>query len=114
MNETFLLYVLTRLNGIGFVLTFFSLTGVVCLLAYMAYACIEENKSVSDTAGPYWKPLALCVILALLVPSKNDAIFILAGTGVIEAAKTDSAKRIAGKSVEVIGKYLDSALKEEK
>lgn len=114
MNDTFLLYVLTRLDGIGFVLTVFSMVGVVCLLAYMMYACVEENKSVSDAAGPYWKPIALCTIMALLVPSKDDAIFILAGTGVIEAAKTDSAKRIAGKSVEVIEKYLDSALKEEK
>lgn len=111
MNETFLLYALTRLNGIGFVLTFFSLIGVGVLLTHIICTCIVKEELSLKVAGPYWKPLALCVVMALLVPSKDDAIFIIAGTGVIEAAKTDSAKRIAGKSVAVIEKYLDSALK---
>ena len=114
MNETFLLYVLTRLDGIQYFLSLLSWVGCCALFIYILIETTEEGKSVSEAAGPYWIPLALCIILTLLVPSKDDAIFILAVTGVIEAAKTDSAKRIASKSVEVIEKYLDSILKEEK
>lgn len=47
-----------------------------------------------------------------LVPSKNDAMFIAAGVGVIEGAKAVQGSEIAKKSVLIIEKWLDDQLKD--
>jgi len=50
----------------------------------------------------------------VFVPSKEEAIFILAGSNIMKVVKNDDTKRIAGKSVEVFEKYLTEMLKEDK
>lgn len=41
-------------------------------------------------------------------------MFIVAGTGIMEIAKNEDTKRIAGKSITIFEKYLDDMMKEEK
>jgi hypothetical protein len=113
-SEIFWLYLLTRLDGISCLL---GITLVLGLCAYGAFILVwtcEGTPAKYKGIVPLWKVLAIVAVLGVLVPTKKDVAFILAGTGVLEAAKTYTAQRIAGKSVTVVEKYLDELLKEEK
>lgn len=121
-NEAFLLYLFTRLDAVGIIsLMSTVILGVVLLIAFFIKIDSDpdsqyEKKSYNRASGvidktKWWFVLALAV--TALTPSQKSAMFIIAGTGVIEAAKTDTAQRIATKSVGVIEKYLDEALAEK-
>lgn len=119
MNEIWWLYLLTRLDNIQALCIIILLCGGIPYgILLMFYVC--ESGSSYGNEEPFkqyiwfWKPLAFVVVLLTLIPSKNDVAFILAGTGIIETAKSDTAQRLAGKSVNVFEKYLDELLKEEK
>lgn len=114
MNEIFWLYLLTRLDGIQCLLTLFLTIGGCAYGAFIFVWVCEGTPAKYKHIAPLWKVLAVAAVLLGFTPSRNDAMFILAGTGVIEAAKTDTAQRIAGKSVDVVEKYLDEMLKEGK
>jgi hypothetical protein len=102
------------LDGFRGLLTLFLALGGSVYGAYFCIWTIERMPEKYRHLLPLWKPLAIAAVLMTLMPSQKDAMFILAGTGVIEAAKTDTAQRIAGKSVDVVEKYLDELLKESK
>lgn len=107
--DIFLLYLFTRLDILATgLLLIASCSAVVFPILVMAK---NDGLKVSLTL-PKWV-LAISIIGAVLVPTQKDALFIVAGTGVLEAAKTDTAKRIASKSVEAFEKALDSYIKKE-
>lgn len=115
MSDTFLLYLLTRLDSVNIV--FGSIIGiflVVLLTMLIAAPWGEENDVVKKFIIPYLYIPIIAVVFLVLVPTKEDAIFILAGSNIMEIAKSDDTKRIAGKSVEVFEKYLDQMMKEDK
>lgn len=123
MNELFLLYLLTRLNEVKELIAFCVLVYLIFVFGvgffmFIRYAVDDEigepfKKSMYPILG-MWKIMLLCTVINALIPNKESAMFIIAGTGVIEAAKSDTAQRLANKSVNVVEKYLDEMLKEEK
>ena len=60
--------------------------------------------------------LAVCVFsvtMTALVPSKQDAMFIAGGVGVIEAAKAVKGSDIAKTSVKIVEHWLNKQLQED-
>lgn len=55
---------------------------------------------------------AMFVFLETFLPEKDTMYKMLAAYGVTEIAQTDEAKRLGGKSLEVLEKVLDEYLKE--
>lgn len=53
--------------------------------------------------------LVLMLVQALL-PTQKDAMYIVAGIGLVEAVQSDTAKTVASKSVQVIEGWLDEQL----
>ena len=108
-NEVFWLYLFTRLDmlcALSTVATVFGGMGVG--VAWVANF-IDAWKGPVKSLTAVWLFAVLCTVV---IPTQKDAMFILAGTGVIQAAKTDTAQRLAGKSVAVIEKALDDYLKQ--
>lgn len=117
MDDMFLLYFITRLDEIRNLLTLVTTLYIAAVIVLGLIAVMTSdsiNFPVDDLKNaPYPKLyiLVIAVTLATIIPSKNDAIFILAGSNIMQAVKNDDTKRIAGKSVEVFEKYLDDMLK---
>ena len=111
--DIFLLYLFTRLDALhDAAITVVVFGGMACLFLVMAVHIFEE-KSCMKWA---WRTGYLAVaaaFLAIAVPTQKDALFILAGVGVLEVAKADATKRIASKSVQVIEQFLDERLKKQ-
>ena len=120
--ELFGLYLFTRLDNIKEFSVFgMIVTGLALLVAIIGMMMNDPEegyekryyikcKTVADKVK--WWFVAFVMVL-IFVPGQKAAIFIVAGTGVVEAAKTDTAQRIAGKSVSVVEKYLDEMLAEQ-
>ena len=108
-NEVLWLYLFTRLDALrelAIVATVFGGSGVGA--AWFA-VFVDDWKGPVKSLTALWVCVVLCTVA---IPTQKDAMFILAGTGVIQAAKTDTAQRLAGKSVAVIEKALDDYLKQ--
>lgn len=115
MNDMLLLYLLTRLDSITIVcasvLGLYLLVGVTLTIAA---PWGQEGTVIRQYLVKYlYIPITTTLVL-VLVPTKEDAIFILAGSNIMEVAKSDDTKRIAGKSVQIFEKYLDELMKENK
>lgn len=121
-DNMFILYLITRLDPILSFATLFSIIGTfllfISLLGY--FMCTPDTRYSKDSRDhdeilqKNWliiikkcRWLAVVYVLLVIVPSKEDVKFIIAGTGLIEIAKTDTAKEIASKSVSIVEKYLD-------
>lgn len=120
--ELFGLYLFTRLDNIkefavfGFVATalIFAVAFVGTLINSPERDYEKEGHDKCKRIGDKVKWWAVAFMLIIIfVPSQKAAMFIVAGTGVVEAAKTDTAQRIASKSVGVVEKYLDEMLAEQ-
>jgi hypothetical protein len=109
--DIFLLYLLTRLDAIQGL--FFAATTALWIGGFASglWHFIENEGDAAWRAIRRFMPYAIgCAVITALIPTKGDAMFIAAGAGVIEAAKSDTAKRLAGKSVQVIEDFLDKQL----
>jgi hypothetical protein len=114
-NEVFWLYLLTRLDAINFILILGSILGSIAIFIGAMISFDDAfDKETSEKWLSYKWPTIIVIILASLVPNKNQMMFIISGTGLLEIAKSDGAQRIGGKSVQVFEKYLDEMLKEDK
>lgn len=120
--DIFLLYLFTRLNPLHaalFIVAF--LTGIGALVAVIGCVVTTFDESFEDHRKP-WRALAKVIVpvflvvgaVKVLLPTQKDAALILAGYGVIEVAKSDTAGRLASKSVQLIEQTLDGYLKKEK
>lgn len=119
MNETFMLYLLTRLDDLSTLCTLIAIFGsMIWGLAWIPLS-IEGvlnkhlNKHKKTMMKLLWIPI-IAAVFSVLLPSKNDVIFIIAGTGLIEISKTDTAQRLASKSVLVFEQYLDKLAEKSK
>ena len=115
MEHWFTLYLITRLDAIG--ATTLILSPVLAIVALVTFSWgVSEGKL--DKAAPRVRKLlrvAICsLIISVLVPSQKDAMFIVGGAGVLEAVKSETAQRVANKSVEAVERWLDSVAPEEK
>jgi hypothetical protein len=114
--EIFLLYIWTRLGDLSLVVAGVALVmGILCLLIYIAltdmYDGDESKKKAEKALSRAFRWFVLMLAFYVLIPSKQDAAIIIAGTGVLAAAQTDTAKNLASKSVKVIEKAMDDYLK---
>ena len=115
MEHWFTLYLITRLDAIGVATLVLSL--VLALVALVTFSWgVSEGEL--DKAQPRVRKLlrvAICsLIVSVLVPSQKDAMFIAGGAGALEAVKSETAQRVANKSVEAVERWLDSVAPEEK
>lgn len=111
--EIFLLYLITRLDALwGLGLLMFIVGAFLLFIATIANADVDEKE-----LRPYRKFAVVMLLLGtplwVLTPDKDDAIFIAAGAGVIAAAKSETAQRVAGKSVQIVEQYLDELIKDK-
>ena len=113
-SEVFWLYLLTRLDAINAILVFLSVSGIVALSLGIIFSFDDYSDGVSKKLLSYKWFIIPCIVLAVLIPTKSQMLFIISGTGLLEIAKSDEAHRIGGKSVQVFEKYLDELLKDEK
>ena len=113
MNETFALYLLTRLDAlVGISVSIAMISGFAYVILFFMDSQFVDKEFTNQRRLLMWMTI-LGVAGVMFIPSQKEAMFIVAGTGVIEAAKSDTAQRIAGKSVAVVEKYLDEALKDK-
>ena len=115
MEHWFTLYLITRLEAIGAATLILSLVLAIAALVTFSWG-VSERKL--DKAQPRVRKLlrvAICsFIISVLAPSQKDAMFIAGGVGVLEASKSETAQRVANKSVEAVERWLDSVAPEEK
>lgn len=128
INEVFLIYLLTRLDHVlnfshfVMVMTIISyfVVGLLMLFSFDTYDAEAESKAnkFRATCWEYIKKTMyvpiIAIVINLTVPTKEDAQFIIAGTGLLEIVKSEQAQSIGSKSVQVVEKYLDEMLKEDK
>ena len=115
MEHWFTLYLITRLDAIGV-----ASLGLSLVLAIVALVTFSWGVGVGklDKVQPRVRKLlivAICLfIISVLVPSQKDAMFIAGGVGVLGATRSETAQRVASKSVEAVERWLDSVAPEEK
>jgi hypothetical protein len=115
MNETFMLYLFTRLDSFNWVLV---VGGVFLLIATvittgLAIGLKSDNFEYPKVFHRVWFVFAAVVLLNIIVPTQKDVALILAGSTIMSIARTDEAQRITSKSVRVVEQYLDALLKDK-
>lgn len=113
--DIFLLYLWTRLDVISTTSGMMSFAFSLALLFSFIFRTYPDDDDVAAAAKKAAKPLLraaiACLILFAIVPTKKDAMFILAGSAVIDVARSETAGRLASKSVQLIEQTLDGYLK---
>ena len=119
MMEIFLLYLFTRIPAIQVLL--FSITALAFMIGVVKALSADGDYHLNDAQrAPLFKDARRWMMWAILpgilwglIPSKSDVGIILAGTAVIEAAKSETAGRLASKSVQLIEQTLDGLIKQK-
>ena len=115
MEHWFTLYLITRLDAIGAATLILSLVLATVALVTFAWGVGEGKLDKVQSRVRKLLRVAVCsLIISVLVPSQKDAMFIAGGVGVLEATKSETAQRVANKSVEAVERWLDSVAPEEK
>ena len=119
--DIFLLYLWTRLDQISFTLgTLFLLCcGVLAASVLSRMFCFDQHER--EESWEFWGPWVKKaiwvggVILAIniIIPTQKQAAIILAGSAILDVAKSEAAGRIASKSVQLIEQTLDGYLKKD-
>jgi len=115
MNETFMLYLFTRLDSLNGILAFLGVCITLATAASLAVACflLANDEKYPNFFHKLWLACSAVLLLNIVVPTQKDVALILAGSTIMSIAKTDEAKRITGKSVRVVEQYLDALLKDK-
>ena len=99
--DIFLLYLFTRVDaiqGLFFALTLISGVFIFGTGMFAAMSCSEYEKNVREwcrTALKKWTWLpVLCATLTVATPTQKDLAIIVGGHFAIEAAQSDTAKKI--------------------
>ena len=118
MFEVFLLYLITRLDALKTIAEFFMFGGTFFMvISGVGYFVCEVDGSKNlklmwEKCFGFSKYVILSYVIVIITPTQEDVKFIIAGTGLIEMAKSDTAKNIANKSVNIVEKYLDKIEKQ--
>lgn len=128
MSDFWLLYWLTRLDGLvefcnnmaGFWLVVSVVIATCAIFIGIAYS--DGYSPENEKKHWRWWRWSLFVSSSFffffsftqtLIPTTKEAAFIWGGTAVLEAAKSETAKRLVNKSTLIVEQYLDQYLKEE-
>ena len=114
MNDMFLLYLLTRLDSINLVCGI-ALGGFCASMLFVVNVTSYGNEieTLKKFTSKYFYIPIIATLFLVFVPTKQDALFIIAGSNIMEIAKSDDTKRIAGKSVQLFESYLNELMKEK-
>lgn len=111
MEYAFWLYLLTRLDAfkdLFYGIAVVTFVGFLITCVGAPYIVDAFGKTTLKRTIKLFVITFLCSeLICALIPSKKDAMFIAGGIGVIEAARSETAQRIASKSVGVIERFLD-------
>lgn len=110
--DVFLLYLWTRLDALQTV----AFGAALCLAMAIFAILMSEGDVLESDGGKKWVKRFVIVgfvgiFAVVIIPSKKDAALMLAGYSVIEIARSETAGRLASKSVQLIEQTLDSYLK---
>lgn len=121
MNDTTMLYLVTTLDRLqGVLFAVLLLCGLALLFLCIKYMVDDDYDPEEKLAGQRKaiRRLATCMAIAgiaiVFVPSKGDVLLILAGSEVLKAARSDTASRLTGKSVELLESMIDEQLSKKK
>lgn len=116
MNETFMLYLFTRLDNLNGVLWIGGVLLLAATVMTVIASCImhSDGDEYPKIFHKLWAVFAVVVLLNIVVPTQKDVALILAGSTIMSIARTDEAQRITSKSVRVVEQYLDALLTKEK
>ncbi len=111
------LYWLTRLDSIfGLFVTASLLIAVILAVKFMLWTCGDDDDCMFETKSTGWilfSIMCLTIIIACLIPTKKEVIFIVAGGKTIEYIEKDtSISKIPGQSTALLSKYLENELKQ--
>lgn len=124
MEHFWTLYWITRLDSLGTLFLILASVSTfataICVMSYIDCGegfykkADEQARKTCKRYGMFFAFLMLAFSTAkALMPSKEDAYFIAAGVGITEAVKSETAQRLASKSVGVIEQWLDKQTKQE-
>lgn len=114
----YLIDALSPAQGIKIIITCLSLILVFASVPLgVEYTQGRQSESFKKALGVYKK--AVIVLIAMifyvtLVPSKETAYKMLAAYGVEKVAENPDVRRLAGKSLDVLEKAMDSYVKDSK
>jgi hypothetical protein len=120
------LYWLTRLDYLqGLFLALAIVSGVLLIIWFLIPQISFDYEDAGEKAAFYKKyrnfkrtfiPLMITgIILSCLIPSREEAIFIMAGGKVLDFVKTDSSiNKVPGQATEIISTMLDNEIKKLK
>lgn len=115
MEHWFTLYLITRLDAIGWVAILLTVLFAAVAVFVLAFGYEFNSFDRAKTNARKLLIAAACsLFVAVFTPSQKDALFIAGSIGVLEAAKSETAQRVANKSVEAIERWLDAVAPEEK
>ena len=118
MNNYFKIYWLTRLDNINGI--FFAACIVLFMLLFFTYITRAIEGEYFIFTKLYARTILiisfiLCVIVTNLIPSKKEAIIILAGGKTMDFVQSDtSLSKIPAQATTIISSYLDKTIKEIK
>lgn len=112
--ELFLLYLFLKLDAIQY-------TAIFVFICFSVIAFCQAMNWYMDGVEwcrkwyPRWVVLTIIAgFIAISLPSTKQVGVLLAGWGVLEVVKSETAGRLASKSVQLIEQQLDVLLKKEK
>lgn len=112
--EIFLLYLFTRLTVINNVLSLVAILGTILGVMVLAFSLAETRTESGVKIGKRMIVAGVVAVFGLvIIPTQKDAAVILAGWGVLEIAKSETAGRLASKSAQLIEQTIDGYLKEK-
>lgn len=126
MENLWMLYLITRLDSvINFLDTvqyMMLMTSIFLVVSFVFVGEIESDEEKAEKSKrtlSWWLKCSVVLfiltgITKVVLPSKEDVMFIAAGVGITEVVKSEEAKRIASGSVKVVEAWLAKQEKELK
>lgn len=116
--EVFILYAVMMFDTWCRIFTTIAIVSLIVLLItgvlYLAVPLSKNEEAFTrrmyNTAKFSFYTFAGTLVFLFIIPTSKQGMVLVASGAVIEAAKTETAQRIAGKSVLVVEKALDELL----
>lgn len=120
--EVFILYAVMMFDTWYKIFTILAIVSFIVLLgAGCVYLAVPWSKNEEAVMRRMYKAakfsfytFACTLVFLFITPTTKQGMVLVASSAVIEAAKTEPAQRIAGKSVAVVEKALDELLADKK
>ena len=113
MSEIFLLYLVTRLDSVAAMFVAMGMATCGIAIGYTISILDQKDDGVPQRRKTrnkaLWLTVAFCVAVAI-TPRTKDAMLLIAASLTINAVKSETGHRIAGKTVRAFEALLDEYL----